>query len=70
MELTAGIDQEEFSSKTAQLSRHSLAVRKIISSPKENPAITERDNGIYYLLGAKESRTSIDDASPITRSSI
>ena len=30
----AGIDQEEFSSKTAQLSRHSLAVRKIISSLK------------------------------------
>ena len=34
MEIAAGIDQEEFSSKTANLPRRSLAVRKIISSLK------------------------------------
>ena len=46
MELAAGIDQEEFSSKTAKLPRHSLAVRKIISSLKKIPLSLERDNGI------------------------
>ena len=52
MELAAGIDQEEFSSKTAKLSRHLLAVHTIIFSPKR-PIILYKlwfiKKGLFYV---------------------